>query len=265
MILPITYFPRHEENRMNSEGNVELARKRFFEEKPNNLWFLLSERFSWMNRFLSGLDSIVELGSGAGFSKTFITNNNFKTSDVVNRQWIDLKIDALDLQFENDSVDAVVCSHMIHHIASPVRFFNGVSRVLKPGGLIVISDIYTSWLMKLMLRVMRHEGWSYDVKIFSPDSIANDPDDPWSANCAIPELLFKNTEDFEKAFPEFEVIYKKLTECLIFPLSGGVIAKTRTVNLPFFILKFVNLIDSILIYCFPQVFALGIRVVVRKR
>ena len=79
----------------------------------------------------------------------------------------------------------------VHHIAQPMKFFQDLKKVLKPGGLVLINEIHTSLIMRLLLKVMSHEGWSYDVDVFDKETVANDPRDPWSANCAIPQLLFR--------------------------------------------------------------------------
>jgi hypothetical protein len=75
-----------------------------------------------------------------------------------------------------------------------------VGRKLKPGGRIIIQDIYTSTIMKVALRVMRHEGWSEEVNVFDRAAVCNDPDDPWSANCSIPKLLFWGGESSSRKF-----------------------------------------------------------------
>lgn len=263
--LPSSYFPNHDENRMSSEGDVVAARDFFYKNTPNNLYFLLQERYDWMNLYISSSDrEIYELGAGAGFSKTFIKNSNFKMTDVLDNPWIDMYADALKLPFPENSVDVLICSHMIHHLALPRDFFDQVHRVLKKGGLLLISDIETSgFMMRFLLRMMKHEGWSYDVDVFG-QNVVNDPKDPWSANCAIPEMLFSDKEKFTKNFPGFNIERNELTECIIFPISGGVIAKSPTINLPFFILKILRIIDKILIKLFPSFFAMGRRVVLRK-
>jgi SAM-dependent methyltransferase len=263
--LPKTYFPLHNENRMACEGDVESARERFLKDRPTNLEFLLRQRYEWMNNYLSNGSNIVELGSGPGFSQLFIRNRNFKMSDVVKRPWVQLTVDALDLPFEDQSMDAIVCSHMIHHLTSPKTFFEKATKTLRPGGLIVISEIYTSWLMRFLLRIMRHEGWSYEVNVFDKNAVANDPKDPWSANCAIPQLLFDDSNQFESQLPDLKIIYKERVEGFIFPLSGGIIAKTKTILLPFWALNLVHKFDELLIKISPRVFALGIRIVLQKK
>lgn len=260
-----TYLPSHAVNRMRHEGDVEKARRDYFERPNRNLQFLLQTRFGWMNEYLGGLKKVYELGAGAGLSKEFITNPNLKLTDVQSRPWIDECVDALNLPFSDGSLDALVCSHMIHHVASPVQFLEAASRKLKKGGVIVISEIYTSPLMRLILRVMRHEGWSYSVDVFDRSQTTNDPRDPWSANCAIPELLFKDPKRFEKEIPSLVVEHYELTECLLLPISGGVIAKSRTIILPLWALRWVGAFDRLLLRFFPKVFAMGMRVVLRRR
>lgn len=263
-LLPRTFFPRHEENRMKSEGDVARARDFFLARRPSNLSFLLEQRYGWMNEYLEGRKTVIELGSGAGFSREFIRNPNLKLTDVANHPWIDMHVDAMSLPFEPGSVDAIICSHMIHHVARPKLFFEQAMRVLAPGGVILISEIETSLMTRALLRLMRHEGWSYDCKVFDISTVANDPVDPWSANCAIPELLFTEPARFEAEVGGLKVARNELTECLVFPLSGGVIAKSRTVNLPRALLKLVHRLDQVLIGVAPRVFAMGRRVVLRK-
>lgn len=74
--------------------------------------------------------------------------------------------------------------------ANPASFLDNLAVKLKKGGRVIIQDVYTCSLMKLALRIMRHEGWSDEVNIFDRDCICNDPMEPWSANCSIPKLLF---------------------------------------------------------------------------
>ena len=61
-------------------------------------------------------------------SKTFIKDNlEFQVAD------------ALDLPFENDSFDVVVCSHVYEHVPDPYRMFSEIHRVLKKGGICYFS------------------------------------------------------------------------------------------------------------------------------
>jgi SAM-dependent methyltransferase len=264
LLLSKTFFPAHEENKMAHEGDLMGARENYFSTRPNNLHFLLQQRFQWMNEYTRGKDHVYEMGCGAGFSRVFIENPNLKLTDVSKNPWVDMEVDALKMPFADNSVDVIIASHMIHHVATPKLFFDEVKRVLKKGGVLLIHEINTSLMMRLALKQMRHEGYSYDVDVFDPKTIANNPADPWSANCAIPQLLFHDSKAFERHIPGLSVIRNELCEFSIFLLSGGVIAKTRTIPLPFFALRIANMIDDMLVTIAPGIFALGRRVVIRK-
>ena len=264
MILEGPYFPSHDENKMKNEGDVEAARRFYYEKQPKNLRFLLHQRFDWMNSYCEGKESIIEVGSGSAFSREFIRNSSFKTSDYIKKPWIDLQIDALNTELATESIDIVISSHMIHHLANPLVFFREMSRILKPGGLLLIQEIETGLLMRILLRVMRHEGWSFKANVYDENEICNDPRDPWSANCAIPQLLFSQPSEFENK-TNFKIIQNELCESLIFPLSGGVIAKVNMLPLPWVVLEWINKLDQFLVWLLPSVFAMGRRVVLEKK
>src|SRR4051812_34905436 len=93
------------------------------------------------------------------------------------------------------------------------KFFAGARSKLKPYGMILIQEINTSLMMRALLRVMRHEGWSYEVDVFDETAVANDPKDPWSANCAIPQMLFDDERRFLANVPGFRIELNQPNEC----------------------------------------------------
>jgi len=248
---------------MESEGSVALARQDFVDRRFRNLDYLLRSRYEWMNRYLEPENVIIEVGAGAGFSPLYLSQKSVLT-DAANNPWIDKFIDATKMDIESESVDVLIASHNIHHFYSPHKFFKECERVLKDDGILLIQEINTSLLMRILLRLMCHEGWSYDVNVFDEHEIVNDSSDLWSANCAVPELLFSDVSKFEQTFPTLAIESNELCECLIFPISGGVISKTNMPELPAFILNGILLLDRILVKLFPSIFALGRRVVIRK-
>lgn len=258
------YLAKHEENRMASEGAVAEARQRFLETRFRNLDYLLRSRYEWMNEYLAPDHVIIEIGAGAGFSELYLKHRPILT-DAANNPWIDRFIDATQMDLPDASVDVLIASHTVHHFYSPYKFFVESQRVLKKGGIIIIQEINTSFFMRLLLRIMRHEGWSYDVNVFDPNAIVNDANDLWSANCAVPELLFHDTQQFERTFPELIVTRNMCCEFLLFPLSGGVIAKTSIPELPDSILRITMTVDRILTRIAPNMFALGRQVVIQRR
>lgn len=263
-ILNGPYFPKHEDNLMGSEGAVALARQTFIEKRFRNLDYLLRFRYEWMNRYLVPGSVIIELGAGAGFSPIYLTQKPVIT-DAAHNPWVEKYVDATNMDIESNSVDVIIASHNIHHFYSPYKFFKECERVLKDDGVLLIQEINTSLMMRVLLRLMRHEGWSYDVDVFDENEVVNDKSDLWSANCAVPELLFKDASQFERTFSSMKVELNQPCECLIFPVSGGVISKARVPELPTFILEAILVLDRLLVRISPSLFAMGRRVVIRKR
>ncbi len=264
MILPRTYFPIRNHGRLGLEGDVTAARERFINERPRNLEFLLRKRYEWMNAWLEPGRRAVEFGAGSGLSRFFLRHDNLILTDVEPHPWIDEVADALDPPFADGSIDVVIVSHMVHHLASPLRFFEKLHRKLKPDGLVLIQEINTCFLTRLALRVARHEGWSYNVDVFDRRTVANDPGDPWSANCAIPQLLFRDNAEFERRVPGYRVEHNSLNECLIFLASGGVVVRSWAPALGTTGLRAIDAIDRALVAIAPRVFAMGRSVVLRR-
>ncbi len=261
------FRPKHTENRMKKEGDVASARESFFSTQNKILYHLIKHRFSWMNDWIRSDDTkIVELGSGSGLSKEFITNKNLLLTDVALLPWIDKKVDVtkdLDV-FEDNSLDVVVACHMLHHVPYPKAFIEQIGMKLRSGGRLLIRDVYASILFKVILRIMRHEGFDDTVDVNNTQIPCNNPSDPWSANCSIPRLLFDKMEIGEN-FGKMKLVKKERKVCFLFLLSGGTVAKTwyprwageRSCS-------FIKKVDKILTSIAPRLFACECLVVLEK-
>ena len=104
-------------NKMKTIANTEIAKELYKSSKSKNLKFLLGKRFGWMNNFIKNSDIGIEVGSGAGFAKDYIKNQNFKLTDLGNDSHLDYKnVDTQNTKLEEKSLDFVIASNMIHHI-----------------------------------------------------------------------------------------------------------------------------------------------------
>jgi SAM-dependent methyltransferase len=68
--------------------------------------------------------------------------------------------DITDLPFDNDSVDVIVSSLVVHNIPSPqarAKAISEAARVLRPGGRLVLADI---WATRRHVRQLRELGWA---------------------------------------------------------------------------------------------------------
>lgn len=260
------YVPPKGVNRMKHVGDVERARRDFFGASSHNLKFLLEHRYTWMNDYIEEDSRGVEVGCGAGISRSYIHAKSFFLTDYADKEWLDVKnVDALHTPFAAESFDFVVSSNMIHHVPYPMRFFEECHRILKPGGVLLIQEINASFFMRLILWLTRHEGYSFDAHVFDRNAVCTDPHDLWSANCAIPNLLFDDPAQFVRHVPHFEMVRSTYSEFFVFLNSGGVIAKTFFIPLPLFALHMIRYVDTFLATLFPDIFALQRQVVLRKR
>ena len=253
-------------NRMKSVASIGSAIEIYNSSKSKNLKFLLKQRFNWMNKFINETDTGIEVGSGAGFAKSYIKNKNFKLSDISDDNHLDFKnIDAQSTGFANNSFDYIIASNMIHHIPYPIKFFREMNRILKKNGKLIIFDAHCSVLLQITTILMKHEGFDFTLDVWDGKVAKSDEKNPWDGNIAVSNLIFDDKINFNNKLGKlFSIEYEKLTECFIFLNSGGVTSKTFYIPLPNFLLKLVNALDNLLVKIFPNIFGMGKRIVLRK-
>ena len=260
-----TYRPAHNDNRMRKEGDVIHARADYTRRKSDNLRRLIRSRFDWMNQYITADGFGVEVGCGAGFSREFIRSQKLLLTDFTEHDYLDIRsVDALSLPFPDNSLDFVIASNVIHHLYCPMAFFDETNRVLRRGGVLLIYEVHASVLFCVVLRAMRHEGYSFEVDVFDRHCICTDPNDRWSGNNAIPRLLFDDHKSFLHHQPGWRILRDELCECLMFLNSGGVTAKTWYLPLPRFLLRGMEFMDALLAEVGPNIFALGRRIVLER-
>ena len=256
-----------DENKMNSIANTKIARDLYYSAKNENVKFLLEKRFSWMNKFINDNDKGIEVGSGAGFTKDFIKNKNFKLTDVGTDDHLDFKnIDAQNTGFNEDSFDYVIASNMIHHIPYPMKFFREINRILKKNGKLIIFESHCSVMFQIATTIMKHEGFDFTLNVWDEENPKSDENDAWHGNIAVPHLIFDDQDGYRENLGNiFNIEYDKFTECFIFLNSGGVTSKTKCIPMNKFFLNILDFIDKILVKLLPSIFCMGRRIVLRKK
>tara|TARA_X000000950_G_C13790958_1_gene609315 strand:- start:398 stop:1207 length:810 start_codon:yes stop_codon:yes gene_type:complete len=254
------------ENKMSSIADTKMARDLYYSAKYPNVKFLLEKRFSWMNNFIKKEDKGIEVGSGAGFTKDFIKNKNFKLTDLGDDVHLDFKnIDAQNTRFEKESFDYVIASNMIHHIPFPMKFFREMNRILKRNGKLIIFESHCSIMFQIATSIMKHEGFDFTLNVWDEKNPKSDENNAWHGNIAVPHLIFDDKDGFRKNLgPLFKIEYDKFTECLIFLNSGGVTSKTKCIPMNRLFLNILHSIDKILVKFFPNIFCMGRRIVLKK-
>ena len=250
------------------ECNLLESRNKFKNKKNNNLKFLLEKRFLWMKKFISGKKNIIELGSGSGASKDILRNKNIVLTDIQRYPWIQKKVDMNNLKLEKKykkKVDVFILNQALHHCANPSKLLKRMLIYLKRDGLILIREPEISFFLRFFLFVLNDEGWSFKVDIFNSKKNIFTSGNIWEANNATARLLFKDEAKFYSHFPQYNIIKNELSEFLIFLNSGGVVQKTFYIPVNKFLFNLMNYIDRILIFLFPNIFALGRSVVLKKK
>jgi len=255
-----------DQNRMKSVGNVESAINYFKSKKNKNLYFLIKERYEWMNSYIKEDDIGLEVGAGPGLSKEFIKNNNLKISDFSDYKHLDFKnVDAQDTKFKENSYDFVIASNVLHHIPFPKKFFKEMYRILKKDGKLIIMDACCSIVLQIVTIVMRHEGYDFTKDVWSESIPVTDTDDLWAGNIAVPHLIFDDKNSFNDNLGSFfKIEHEKFSECCLFLNSGGVTSKTFYIPLNNFSLNILSKFDSLITKAFPNIFAMGRNLVLKK-
>lgn len=264
-MLLSNFKPAHSSNRMQSEGDVVHARQDYSSRRSDNLRRLLHGRFDWMNSYIQPTDVGADIGCGAGLSRLFIRSKTLHLTDYAEHDFLDFKnVDALNLPFEDEALDFLIATNVVHHLPHPTKFFAEARRVLRPGGHLLLFEVHASLLLRAVLRLMRHEGYSFDSDVFDPQLICTDPSDPWSGNNAIPRLLFDSHERFLSQVQGWQFLLDQPCECLMFLNSGGVTAKTIYFPLPPTLLSLVASADTLLSDIAPDLFSLGRKIALQK-
>lgn len=237
------------------------ARADYAHRTSANLRALLRSRFEWMNEYIGRDARGVDIGCGGGFSKEFIRARRLWLTDFAPAPFLDVAgVDALRLPFRDGVLDFITASNVVHHVPTPGRFLREARRVVRRGGYLLIHEPQASVLFCLVLRLMRHEGYSFDVNVFDDACICTDPDDLWAGNNAIARMLFDDHTAFARAHPEWRILRDQPCECLMFLNSGGVTAKTAYVPLPPTVLRLLEAVDDTLSRLAPDTMAVGRRI-----
>ena len=217
-----------------------------------------------MQHYLGPETYAVEIGCGAGFSELFLRAGALELTDAEPRPWAKRVVDAEALPYANASVDVLIANNVIHHLAHPDRFFRCAARVLRPGGHLLIQECNCSWTTRIALRATGHEEYDFSADPFDPTRSCNDPGDPWSANCAIPNLLFDDLDRFHEHYPEFAIVESGMSEFFVQFNSGGVTATVPYLPLPWAAMRVVDTLDRVLVSVAPGVFASQRRLALRR-
>jgi SAM-dependent methyltransferase len=176
----------------------------------------------WFRRVCASLSAApgrsIELGSGIGTLPR--TCPRVEPTDVEPTPWTSEVVDAEELPFPDGSLANLVLVDVFHHLARPARFFDEASRVLVPGGRVVVLDPYCSPASTRAYQRFHHERTDLSAGAFEDDtSIAVEP---LASNQARATLaFFRNADELTRRWPTLRLVERRRLAMLAYPLSGG--------------------------------------------
>lgn len=161
----------------------------------------------------------LEVGGGSGNLKSYM--EGVISTDIVASSWLDAVADAQALPFRNGYFSNIIGVDIVHHIESPLCFFEEAFRVLKPGGRIILIEPAITVMSSLFYRHFHPEPVDMSADPFK--QVEHNPDrKPFDANQAIPTLLFRDRyERFATIFSQHRLIELDWMSLFAYPLSGG--------------------------------------------
>jgi len=196
-------------------------RRQIIKEKP----FLRRIYEQWYQSLAAALpdriEPVLEIGSGAGFLKTFIAD--LITSEIFFCPDVKVVLDAAQLPFRDGSLRGVVMTDVLHHLPKPRDFFAEAARCVCRGGMMAMIEPWVTPWSRIIYRYLHHEP-------FRPQS------DEWEfpsngplsgANMAMPWMIFeRDRKTFEHEFPDWKI--QSIVPFMPFSylVSGGVATRS---------------------------------------
>ncbi len=194
----------------------------------------------WYRRLVKDIDSaphegiILELGSGGSFLKEHVPE--LITTDVIAGVG-SKQVDAQKLPFKDNSIRAILMSHVFHHISNVELFLKEAERTLVPGGVISLIEVADTPFAKFFFTHFhpeRYDDRTADWRFKSAHHM--------EANQALSKIVFKrDREIFEQKFHQLKIEHTEYLPWIGYLLSGGV---TQRSFIPRQLTGFIDRLDS---------------------
>lgn len=139
--------------------------------------------------------SILEIGSGTSPLKQFL--RNVITSDVLDLEYLDLVFDCHDIDkldaINDESLDVVTVTNVLHHLQNPIAFLNRAANKLKSGGKVIATEPFFSAISSPIFKYLHHEPVEFHI---SEPELKRVQGPLASANIALPWLIFFRRRDW---------------------------------------------------------------------
>jgi SAM-dependent methyltransferase len=208
--------------------------------------------------------SILEIGSGTSPLKRF--HSNIVTSDILELDYLDLVFDCHEIDklaaIEDNSLDVVTLTNVLHHLKSPIDFLNAAAAKLKPGGKVIATEPYFSVLSGFIFKYLHHEPVDFTI---SEPELEKVEGPLASANIALPWLIFCRRRDWlERLNRNYEIagLWVRPFTALSYMITGGI---SRKLPVPGLFYRALFPVDLTLSRHFPRLCASFFTVTLTRR
>jgi SAM-dependent methyltransferase len=167
--------------------------------------------------------NILEIGSGASPLTNFYPSA--RTSDVLDLDYLDYVLDCHQIDqcaaIEDESLDIITLTNVLHHLRSPIEFLAKSANKLKRGGLVIATEPYFSLLSTPIYKYLHHEPVDFTIAVPELDEVRGPL---LSANEALPWLIFSRQDwrsEIERYY-RFESRPLRPFTALSYFASGGI-------------------------------------------
>jgi SAM-dependent methyltransferase len=119
---------------------------------------------------------VLEIGAGPGLLSAYAREADparlWIATDILETPWNSLVVDGGRLPLKSASIDAVAAFDLVHHLADPRGFFEEASRVLAPGGRIVVVEPWVTPFSYPIYRFLHEEGCRLSLDPWDPFGVA---------------------------------------------------------------------------------------------
>lgn len=122
---------------------------RFREWRHSVYGFNIYNRCKWVESYAARLPSgtrILDVGAGMGQYRTLFAHCDYKAHDfgqepqtIGHYTPLDYESDILAIPVSDASFDAILCTEVIEHVPEPIKAIQEMTRILRPGGIILLS------------------------------------------------------------------------------------------------------------------------------
>jgi SAM-dependent methyltransferase len=160
------------------QHNIEILENRKLWEKKPLLRKVYSQFYREIARRLKPAvpGFVVELGSGMGNVKEHIPQ--CITTDIFPNPWLDRVENAYRLSFENGTVSNLILFDVWHHLQYPGTALNEFSRILAPGGRVIIFEPAMGIIGRFVFGHFHHEplGLEDEIQWNAPGGFSGEPE-----------------------------------------------------------------------------------------